>query len=108
MSSPWTVRVAATSCAPTAPTPWCPTWPSCWSRNDRDRKRGKGIDTMANLKTDHGTKAGAKAAAPTKTPLTAEALRLTHAYWRACNYLAVGMIYLRANPLLTEPLQEEH
>ncbi|HTK02442.1 MAG TPA: phosphoketolase, partial [Bordetella sp.] len=31
-----------------------------------------------------------------------------NAYWRACNYLAVGMIYLRANPLLREPLKPEH
>jgi xylulose-5-phosphate/fructose-6-phosphate phosphoketolase len=31
-----------------------------------------------------------------------------HAYWRACNYLAVGMIYLRDNPLLKQPLQAEH
>ena len=30
------------------------------------------------------------------------------AYWRACCYLAVGMIYLRDNPLLREPLQEAH
>ena len=30
------------------------------------------------------------------------------AYWRACNYLCVGMIYLRDNPLLREPLQPEH
>ncbi len=30
------------------------------------------------------------------------------AYWRACNYLSVGMIYLRANPLLREPLKPEH
>ena len=37
--------------------------------------------------------------------LSAEELRKMHAYWRACNYLAVGMIYLRANPLLREPLQ---
>ncbi|MEB3167219.1 MAG: phosphoketolase family protein [Synechococcaceae cyanobacterium] len=31
-----------------------------------------------------------------------------HAWWRAANYLAVGMIYLRDNPLLLEPLQPEH
>ena len=31
-----------------------------------------------------------------------------NAYWRACNYLAAGMIYLRANPLLREPLKAEH
>ncbi|WP_317930271.1 phosphoketolase family protein [Halioxenophilus sp. WMMB6] len=30
------------------------------------------------------------------------------AYWRACNYLAAGMIYLRDNPLLAEPLQPAH
>lgn len=30
------------------------------------------------------------------------------AYWRACNYLAAGMIYLRDNPLLGEPLRPEH
>jgi xylulose-5-phosphate/fructose-6-phosphate phosphoketolase len=41
-------------------------------------------------------------------PLSADELRKTHAYWRACNYLAAGMIYLRDNPLLREPLQEKH
>jgi xylulose-5-phosphate/fructose-6-phosphate phosphoketolase len=35
-------------------------------------------------------------------------LRKMDAYWRACNYLAVGMIYLRDNPLLREPLRPEH
>jgi len=39
------------------------------------------------------------------SPLSAEELRKMHAFWRACNYLAVGMIYLRDNPLLREPLQ---
>lgn len=42
------------------------------------------------------------------SPLTPEELRKIHAYWRACNYLAVGMIYLRENPLLREPLKLEH
>jgi len=41
-------------------------------------------------------------------PLNAEALRKTHAYWRACNYLSLGMIYLQENPLLREPLKPEH
>ncbi len=40
--------------------------------------------------------------------LTAEALQQMDGYWRACNYLAVGMIYLRDNPLLREPLRAEH
>jgi len=35
-------------------------------------------------------------------------LELIDAWWRAANYLAVGMIYLRANPLLREPLRPEH
>ncbi len=30
------------------------------------------------------------------------------AYWRAANYLSVGQIYLRDNPLLKEPLKAEH
>jgi xylulose-5-phosphate/fructose-6-phosphate phosphoketolase len=42
------------------------------------------------------------------SPLTAEELRKTDAYWRACRYLALGMIYLRDNPLLKEPLKPEH
>src|SRR5258708_5695587 len=41
-------------------------------------------------------------------PLNAEDLRKTHAYWRACNYLMLGMIYLQDNPLLNEPLKAEH
>ena len=30
------------------------------------------------------------------------------AYWRAANYLSVGQIYLKSNPLLEEPLKLEH
>jgi xylulose-5-phosphate/fructose-6-phosphate phosphoketolase len=43
-----------------------------------------------------------------ETPLAAKELELMHAYWRACNYLSVGMIYLRDNPLIREPLKVEH
>ncbi|MBE9223482.1 phosphoketolase family protein [Cyanobacterium stanieri LEGE 03274] len=39
--------------------------------------------------------------------LNSEELRKIDAYWRACNYLAVGMIYLRSNPLLKEHLKPE-
>ena len=42
------------------------------------------------------------------SPLKADEVRLIHAYWRAANYLAVGMIYLLGNPLLKEPLKVEH
>src|SRR6186713_2798500 len=31
-----------------------------------------------------------------------------NAYWRAANYLSVGQIYLYDNPLLKQPLTEEH
>ncbi len=43
-----------------------------------------------------------------RTPLTEQEVRLIDGYWRAANYLAVGMIYLRDNPLLREPLKIEH
>src|SRR5664280_1667206 len=41
-------------------------------------------------------------------PLGAAELKLLDAWWRAANYLAVGQIYLMANPLLREPLAAEH
>jgi xylulose-5-phosphate/fructose-6-phosphate phosphoketolase len=41
-------------------------------------------------------------------PLTQGELALIDAYWRAANFLAVGQIYLLANPLLREPLRHEH
>lgn len=37
-----------------------------------------------------------------------EMLQKMDAYWRATNYISVGQIYLRDNPLLKEPLQLEH
>ena len=42
------------------------------------------------------------------SPLAAEQLNQIDAWWRAANYLAVGMIYLQDNPLLSEPLRPEH
>ena len=41
-------------------------------------------------------------------PLTSEEIRKMNAYWRACNYLSAGMLYLCHNPLLREPLKPEH
>ena len=40
--------------------------------------------------------------------LTPEFLHRIDAYWRATNYLSVGQMYLRDNPLLREPLKLEH
>ncbi|MDB9528502.1 phosphoketolase family protein [Oscillatoria sp. CS-180] len=48
------------------------------------------------------------ASSPQMKPLSDEDLRKIDAYWRACHYLAVGMIYLRDNPLLKEHLKPEH
>lgn len=40
--------------------------------------------------------------------LSNQELLAIDAYWRACNYLATGMIYLHDNPLLKAPLKPEH
>jgi xylulose-5-phosphate/fructose-6-phosphate phosphoketolase len=40
--------------------------------------------------------------------LSADLLNKIDAYWRAANYLSVGQIYLRDNPLLKTPLKLEH
>jgi xylulose-5-phosphate/fructose-6-phosphate phosphoketolase len=53
-------------------------------------------------------KDAAVAEVSTGSPLSAEELGLINAWWRACNYMSVGMIYLRDNPLLREPLKTEH
>ncbi len=41
-------------------------------------------------------------------PLSDDELQKIDAYWRACNYLSLGMLYLKENPLLREPLRTEH
>jgi xylulose-5-phosphate/fructose-6-phosphate phosphoketolase len=40
--------------------------------------------------------------------LSLDLLQKIDAYWRAANYLSVGQLYLRDNPLLKEPLQLAH
>jgi xylulose-5-phosphate/fructose-6-phosphate phosphoketolase len=44
----------------------------------------------------------------TVVPLSEEEVGRIDAWWRACNYLSVGQIYLLDNPLLREPLKAEH
>jgi xylulose-5-phosphate/fructose-6-phosphate phosphoketolase len=51
---------------------------------------------------------GRKSANRAAAALTPTELDRIDAYWRACNYLAVGMIYLQDNPLLREPLKPVH
>ncbi len=54
---------------------------------------------MDNLTIDTATQSG---------PLAADELRKLDGYWRACNFLSAGMIYLKQNPLLREPLKPAH
>ena len=49
------------------------------------------IETATSEKTSQG-------------PLSTELLAKMDAYWRAANYLSVGQIYLKDNPLLERPL----
>ena len=42
------------------------------------------------------------------TPLSPHELGQIDAYWRASLYLSLGMLYLKENPLLREPLKVEH
>ena len=42
------------------------------------------------------------------TPLSMDELRKIDAYWQASLYLCLGMLYLMDNPLLREPLKQEH
>jgi len=44
----------------------------------------------------------------TGSPLDPEELRKIDAYWRATLYLSLGMLYLKENPLLREPLEVKH
>ena len=43
-----------------------------------------------------------------REPLSADLLERMNAYWRAANYLSVGQIYLKENPLLEAPLDLAH
>ena len=43
-----------------------------------------------------------------REPLTADEAFKIHAFWRAANFLALGMIYLQDNPLPREPPKPEH
>jgi xylulose-5-phosphate/fructose-6-phosphate phosphoketolase len=56
------------------------------------------IPQMADVSFDTGS----------STPLGVDELRNMNRYWHACNYLAAGMIYLRDNPLLRQPLTAQH
>ena len=46
--------------------------------------------------------------APNIAPIPEDQLRRMDAWWRAANYLSVGQIYLKDNPLLRDPLTIDH
>ncbi|MGD1074516.1 MAG: phosphoketolase family protein [Thermodesulfovibrionales bacterium] len=50
----------------------------------------------------------AKPSVVEKEVLSAEELRKINSYWRATLYLCAGMIFLKDNPLLKEPLKIDH
>ncbi|HVI95772.1 MAG TPA: phosphoketolase [Anaeromyxobacter sp.] len=66
----------------------------------RERALGGGASSLSAFGKARATASG--------SPLTDEEVQRLDAFWRACNYLALGMIYLRDNPLLREPLRPEH
>src|SRR5216684_1936747 len=49
-----------------------------------------------------------KVAESVQEPLSAREAEQIDAWWRACNYLSAGMIYLHENPLLRLPLAPGH
>lgn len=54
------------------------------------------------------TTSGTARATITGNPLTAAEVSKINAYWRSSLYLCLGMLYLKSNPLLKEPLKPEH
>lgn len=67
------------------------------------------VTTPSKLITERSISAYGEARSTVQgSPLNQDELRKIHAFWQACNYLAAGMIYLRGNPLLKEPLKPEH
>ena len=70
-----------------------------------------GGDTAADNQSDGGGESRAPVAYvlnDSPGPLQRDELAALDAWWRAANYLAVGQIYLLANPLLREPLESAH
>jgi xylulose-5-phosphate/fructose-6-phosphate phosphoketolase len=83
------------------------------TRSLLDRRATHGRTTMTTKGSIAGGSASLSAfgearATVAGAPLAPEEVLQIDAFWRACNYLAAGMIYLRDNPLLREPLRPEH
>jgi xylulose-5-phosphate/fructose-6-phosphate phosphoketolase len=71
------------------------------------------MTAVAKQQKEHGSDSSLSAygrarATITGTPLSPDELRKIDAYWRATLYLSLGMLYLKDNPLLREPLEVKH
>jgi xylulose-5-phosphate/fructose-6-phosphate phosphoketolase len=60
-----------------------------------------------STKSSPSSQAGHSVSLQNGGPLGAATLERMNAYWRAANYLSVGQIYLKDNPLLRRPLHRE-
>jgi hypothetical protein len=72
----------------------------CRRFDGRGGPRGRDLPLSGNGHSVDGVDRQAKA--------VCEELRKIDAYWRANLYLCLGMLYLKQNPLLKEPLRGEH
>lgn len=68
---------------------------------------------MATITTEISTGQSISSYGPARStikgaPLSPQELANIDAYWRASLYLCLGMLYLKDNPLLREPLAPEH
>jgi len=67
------------------------------------------VTTKKGISADESISAyGAARSTVEGAPLSPEELEQIDAYWRASLYLSLGMLYLKDNPLLREPLKLEH
>src|SRR6516164_958836 len=64
--------------------------------------------SAAVLEADDITAYGKARSTIQGSPLGPQELRNIDAYWHASLYLCLGMLYLKENPLLKEPLKLEH
>ena len=62
------------------------------------------MPTAAKAKPTSSSRKASAAEHSGTSPLDQQELDLMDAYWRAANYLSVGQIYLKDNPLLERPL----
>lgn len=65
------------------------------------------MPTAAKAKSTSRSRKAPAAAHTDASHLDQQELDLMHAYWRAANYLSVGQIYLKDNPLLRRPLTRD-